>query len=138
VLEGFQTTSSNAQGSFNFPGVSGPNLLSTYQAVPAVAGVVFPFNLFVTTSSLPAATLGQRYKVKLQATGGNAPYTWSVENGFGTLPAGLSLNSSTGRIKGKPTSTGTSTFVVEVTDTKTTTQPQHDNVGWAILSITTS
>jgi hypothetical protein len=138
VLESFQTTSGSAQGSFNFPGVSGPNLLSTYQAVPAVAGVVFPFNLFVTTSSLPAATLGQRYKVKLQATGGNAPYTWSVENGFGTLPAGLSLNSSTGRIKGKPTSTGTSTFVVEVTDTKTTTQPQHDNVGWAILSITTS
>jgi len=138
VLESFQATSGTNQGSFSFPGVSGPNLLSTYQAVPAVAGVVFPFNLFVTTSSLPAATLGQRYKVKLQASGGNAPYTWSVESGFGTLPAGLTLNDSTGIIKGKPTSTGSSTFVVEVTDTKTTTQPQHDNVGWAILSITTS
>ena len=138
VLESFQATSGDDQGSFSFPGVSGPNLLSTYQAVPAIAGVVFPFNLFVTTSSLPSATLGQHYKVKLHASGGNAPYTWSVENGFGTLPAGLTLHSSTGTIKGKPTSTGTLTFVVEVTDTKTTTQPQHDNVGWAVLSITTS
>jgi hypothetical protein len=138
VLESFQATSGGDQGSFSFPGVSGPNLLSTYQAVPAVAGVVFPFNLFVTTTSLPSATVGQHYKAKLHAAGGNAPYTWSVENGFGTLPAGLTLNSSTGVIKGKPTSTGPSTFVVEVTDTKTTTQPEHHNVGWAILSITTS
>jgi hypothetical protein len=138
VLQSFQSTSGNDQGSFSFPGVSGPDLLSTYQAVPAVAGVVFPFNLFVTTSSLPSATLGQHYKVKLHATGGNAPYTWSVEKGFGTLPAGLTLNSSTGTIKGRPTSTGPSTFVVEVTDTTTTSQPQHHNVGWAVLSITTS
>jgi hypothetical protein len=138
VLQSFQSTSGNDQGSFSFPGVSGPDLLSTYQAVPAVAGVVFPFNLFVTTSSLPSATLGQHYTVKLHATGGNAPYTWSVEKGFGTLPAGLTLNSSTGTIKGRPTSTGPSTFVVEVTDTTTTSQPQHHNVGWAVLSITTS
>jgi hypothetical protein len=118
--------------------VSGPDVLSTYQAVPAVAGVVFPFNLFVTTSSLPAATVNQKYKVKLQASGGNAPYSWSIESGFGTLPNGLTLNSATGVIKGKPTTTGPSTFVVEVTDSKTSTQPQHHNVGWAVLSITTS
>jgi putative Ig domain-containing protein/squalene-hopene cyclase-like protein len=139
VLESFQSTTSGAgQGSFSFPGISGPNLLSTYQAVPAVAGVVFPFDLFVTTPSLPSATLKQPYKAKLSASGGNAPYTWSVEDGFGTLPTGLTLNSTTGAITGKSKSTGTSTFVVEVTDTRTTSQPQHDNVGWAILSITTS
>jgi hypothetical protein len=138
VLESFQSTSGSDQGSFSFPGISGPNLLSTYQAVPAVAGVVFPFNLFVTTSSLPSATLKVPYKAKLTASGGNAPYTWSVENGFGTLPTGLTLNSTTGAITGKPQTTGTSTFVVEVTDTKTTSQPQHSNVGWAVLSITTS
>ena len=106
VLESFQATSGGDQGSFSFPGVSGPNLLSTYQAVPAVAGVVFPFNLFVTTMSLPSATVGQHYKAKLHAMGGNAPYTWSVENGFGTLPAGLTLNSSTGVIKGSPQAAG--------------------------------
>ena len=137
VLESFQATSGVDQGSFSFPGVSGPDLLSTYEAVPAVAGVVFPFNLFVTTSSLPSGTLKQPYKAKLKASGGNAPYTWSLESGFGTLPTGLTLNSATGAISGKPKTTGTSSFIVEVTDTETTSQPQRDNVGWAILSITT-
>jgi hypothetical protein len=87
---------------------------------------------------LPPATVKQPYKAKLTASGGNAPYTWSVENGFGTLPTGLTLNSTTGAISGKPKTTGTATFVVEVTDSKTASQPQHDNVGWAVLSITTS
>ena len=125
-------------GSFTFPGVSGPNTLATYQAVPAVAGVVLPFNLFVTNTTLPSGAVGQHYKAQLTASGGDAPYTWSVEKGFGTLPSGLTLNISTGVISGKPSAAGTSTFVVEVTDTKTTTQPRHDNVGWALLSIVTS
>ncbi len=138
VLESFQLSSGDDKGAFTFPGVSGPNTLATYQAVPAVAGVVFPFNLFVTNASLPSGTVGQHYKAQLTASGGDAPYTWSVEKGFGTLPSGLTLNSSTGVISGKPSAAGTSTFVVEVTDTKTTTQPRHDNVGWALLSIVTS
>jgi Putative Ig domain/Squalene-hopene cyclase C-terminal domain len=138
VLASFQSTSGTDQGSFSFPGVSGPNLLATYQAVPALAGVVVPFNLFVTSTSLPSAILNQPYKTKLTASGGNVPYTWSVESGFGTLPTGLTLNSTTGAISGKPKTTGTASFVVEVTDTKTTSPPQHDNVGWAFLSITTS
>ncbi len=138
MLESFQTSSGADQGAFNYPGISGPNILTTYQAVPAVAGVVFPFNLFVTTTSLPAGTVSQPYKTKLKATGGNAPYTWSLVKGDGTLPSGLTLNSSTGKISGAPTGTGTTNFVVEVTDTKTTSSPRHANVGWAFLSITTS
>jgi hypothetical protein len=39
----------------------------------------------------------------LQATGGTGSYTWSVISG--TLPAGLSLDSSTGNITGVPAST---------------------------------
>jgi hypothetical protein len=138
VLESFQTSSGSDQGSFNYPGISGPNIIATYEAVPAVAGVVFPFNLFVTTTSLPAGTVNQPYRAKLTASGGNPPYTWSLVKGAGTLPSGLKLNSATGKIKGTPTSAGTSNFVVEVTDTKTSMSPHHDNVGWAFLSITTS
>ena len=139
VLESSQASSGADKGSFNFPGVSGPDIIATYQAVPAMAGVVIPFNLFVTTTSLPAATIGQPYKAKLKASGGNAPYTWSLVKGAGTLPSGLTLNSTTGKIKGTATGgTGTSNFVVEVTDTKTSASPHHDNVGWAFLSITTS
>ncbi len=138
VLESFQTNSGADQGSFTFPGVSGPNLIATYQAVPAVAGVLFPFNLFVTSTSLPAGTVGQPYKGRLTANGGNPPYTWSLVKGLGTLPPGLTLNSATGKITGTPVGGGTSTFVVKVTDTQTTSSPHHDNVGWAFLSITTA
>jgi hypothetical protein len=137
VLESFQATTGDDAGSFSYPGISGPDVLATYQAVPAVAGVVFPFNLFVTTSSLPGGTVGQSYTANLSAAGGNGPYTWSLAPGAGTLPAGLSLSSS-GQIGGSPTGSGTSTFAVVVTDTETTTQPHHDHIGWAFLSITVS
>jgi hypothetical protein len=44
-------------------------------------------------------------------TGGTPPYTFSI---LGTLPPGLTLNTSTGAITGTPTATGT--WSVEVTD----------------------
>jgi hypothetical protein len=47
-------------------------------------------------------------------TGGVAPYTYSVA--FGTLPAGLTLNTSTGAITGTPTSAETASFKIEVID----------------------
>jgi hypothetical protein len=135
ALESYQVTSGSGAGSFTFPGLSGPDLLATYQAVPAVSGVVFPFDLSVTTSSLPAGTPGTAYSATLAATGGNAPYKWTLLSG--SLPAGLKLKKSTGVISGKPTGSGTSTFTVEVTDTKTATTPHTDNIAWKVLSITT-
>jgi hypothetical protein len=69
--------------------------------------------LMVTTSSLPAATLGTAYSASLSASGGRAPLSWSVS--AGSLPAGLSVSSG-GTISGTPTAPGTSTFTVTVTD----------------------
>ena len=43
----------------------------------------------------------QTYSAMLAATGGITPYTWSLTGG--SLPVGLSLNSSTGAITGTPT-----------------------------------
>src|ERR1019366_3847575 len=42
-LVSFQLASGVGAGAFAFPGLSGPNLLATNQAVPAVAGVTIPF-----------------------------------------------------------------------------------------------
>jgi hypothetical protein len=134
VLDSFQITSGTGTGAFTYPGISGPNTLATYQAVPALAGVVFPFNLAVTTATLPAGTVGQSYSDTLTASGGNPPYTWTVISG--SLPTGLKLHRSTGAITGKP-SAGGSTFTVEVTDTKTTSSPRTDNIAWKVLSIAT-
>jgi hypothetical protein len=135
VLDSFQITSGSGTGAFSYPGITGPNTLATYQAVPALAGVVFPFDLAVTTATLPSGTAGEKYSASLAASGGNPPYTWTVLSG--SLPAGLKLHKSTGAITGKPSASGTSTFTVEVTDTKTTSSPHTDNIAWAVLSITT-
>jgi hypothetical protein len=137
VLDSFQITSGSGAGAFSYPGISGPNTLATYQAVPALAGVVFPFAFSVTTATLPSGTVGQKYSATLRASGGNPPYTWSVLSGSGTLPAGLKLGKSTGVITGKPKGSGTSVFTIEVTDTKTTSLPHTDNIAWKVLSIAT-
>ena len=67
----------------------------------------------VTTTSLPNAAQLAAYNQSCTATGGNAPYTWSLVSG--TLPAGLSLSPS-GQISGTPTSVGTSNFTIQVAD----------------------
>ena len=71
-----------------------------------------------TASSLPNAMVGIAYSITFTATGGYAPYTWSLASGS-TLPAGLSLSSS-GTLSGTPTAatpSGTpASFTIVVTD----------------------
>lgn len=80
---------------------------------------VLPVGTLSLTGSLPNATLGQAYSQTLHATGGVAPYTYSIT--AGGLPAGLNL-ASTGEITGTPTAAGASSFTVTVTDTESTPQ----------------
>lgn len=75
--------------------------------------------LTVSTVSLPFGSTGTAYSQTMTATGGLAPYTWSVSSG--SLPAGLTLNSSSGAITGTPTTTGSSAFTVQVKDANLTT-----------------
>jgi hypothetical protein len=65
----------------------------------------------ITTTTLPSGTIGVAYSQTL--TGTNVA-SWSVVSG--TLPAGLSLNSSTGQIAGTPTTAGTSAFTVQASN----------------------
>ncbi len=68
----------------------------------------------ITTATLPAATIGSAYTSGLTATGGATPYTWGIASG--SLPAGLTLNSSSGAISGTPSGpAGTSFFDARVT-----------------------
>jgi hypothetical protein len=68
----------------------------------------------ITTTSLPNGVRGTAYSQTVQATGGTLPYTWSVS--VGSLPSGLSLNSSSGVISGTPTKIQTKSFTVRCTD----------------------
>src|SRR5258706_3496456 len=94
--------------------------LSGCAAVSNSGGVIStptpsPNPLTILTSTLPNGQTGTSYAATLTAQGGQAPYTWSVTTG--TLPAGLSLNSSSGAISGTPTIAVTSTpLTFTVTD----------------------
>jgi len=73
--------------------------------------------LVITTSSLPAGRVGAAYSQSLQASGGAPPYSWTVVSG--QLPLGLTLVPDSGTISGTPTTAGTYSFRVRVTDSGT-------------------
>lgn len=65
-------------------------------------------------TSSATAPGGVAYEVGLFPGGGVPPYTWS--DVAGTLPPGLFVQASPGRVKGTPTTAGTFTFTVRVDD----------------------
>jgi hypothetical protein len=75
--------------------------------------------LTITTTTLPAGQVGTVYSATLAATGGVAPYTWSLVSG--SLD-GLALNAATGAITGTPTAAVTaSPLTFQVTDSSAPT-----------------
>jgi|WetSurMetagenome_2_1015567.scaffolds.fasta_scaffold33541_3 hypothetical protein len=74
-------------------------------------------DLQITSPNLPAGEVGKTYNATLIASGGKAPYVWSIASG--TLPRGITLNPATGLLSGKPTTAGSTTLTVKVTDKST-------------------
>ncbi len=71
----------------------------------------------LSPASLPAATAGAAYSQTLTASGGTAPYVFSVT--AGSLPPGLTLSPSgpaTALLSGIPTTTGSYAFTITATD----------------------
>jgi len=71
-------------------------------------------NNLVLSGQFPTASANQAYNTVLTVSGGTAPYQFSIKNG--SLPAGISLNASTGSVSGTPTTAGSYVFKVEVVD----------------------
>ncbi|MEK6410394.1 MAG: putative Ig domain-containing protein [Acidobacteriota bacterium] len=82
--------------------------------------IIDPPPLIISSiGDLPGGKLNTDYSNLLVATGGRPPYTWALASG--ALPTGLTLNTATGVISGKPTATGLFIFTVRATDTTPTT-----------------
>jgi hypothetical protein len=77
----------------------------------ALAIVVRPME--VATTSLPDGTVARWYSQQLTTNGGKGPLAWSLVSG--SLPPKLKLGSG-GRITGTPSTRGSWTFAVRVTD----------------------
>jgi large repetitive protein len=109
VLSGTPTTT----GSYPFT----VNVIDANKGVATASITLVVTNaVALTFSAPPNGTVGTAYSDTLTAAGGTTPYTWSVS--AGTLPAGLTLNASTGVVSGTPTTAGTANFTVKVTDAK--------------------
>ncbi|HEX3873932.1 MAG TPA: putative Ig domain-containing protein [Solirubrobacteraceae bacterium] len=80
----------------------------------SVTFVVTGTSVATTFGTPPAADLGTAYSDQLTASGGTGPYVWSISSG--ALPAGLTLDSSTGLIAGTPNVLGSASFTVKVAD----------------------
>ncbi len=85
------------------------NNISACGVTPVICPVIS-----IGPSALPVASIGIPYSQTVIASGGAAPYTYSIASGV--LPTGLSLNPTTGAITGTPTGTGTFNFTIQGTD----------------------
>lgn len=109
TLSGTPTASGTFHVTFTASNGVSPNAVQNFTLT------VNPPTLAVTTTSLPAGTVGTAYNQTLTATGGVTPYKWGLT--AGSLPAGLSL-SSIGVISGSPSAASTSSFTVTVADSE--------------------
>jgi Putative Ig domain len=126
------------------PQTSGPSSFSvqvtdssnTSVTAPVSINIEASSGLILNTATLPNGTVGVAYAATIGVTGGTAPYTCAISSG--TLPAGLTLSGCA--VSGVPTTAGTSTVAVIVTDwsstPKTVTGPETIVISAANLPLT--
>ncbi|MGD0065515.1 MAG: putative Ig domain-containing protein [Streptosporangiaceae bacterium] len=107
VLSGTPTTAGSYPFSVNVVDKNGGIATASITLV-VVTGLALTFG------TPPGGVVGTAYTDTLTASGGTTPYTWSVS--AGALPAGITLNASTGVLSGTPTAGGTANFTVKVAD----------------------
>ena len=68
----------------------------------------------IATPDAPGGVVGTMYTLGLSATGGSGVYQWGLA--AGALPAGLTLNTSTGVISGTPSAAGAWSVTIRAAD----------------------
>jgi hypothetical protein len=106
------TASASGNGTITVASASDPTKTKTITVVVTAAPSI------TSATTLSPATEGAAYTGNIAVTGGAGSLNYSVT--VGSLPAGLSLNSSTGAITGTATGPGgTVNFTVQVKDSST-------------------
>ncbi|MGK5049962.1 putative Ig domain-containing protein [Janthinobacterium sp. RB2P8] len=113
---GVLSGTTNVAGSFTFSLRASDSSTGTgapFSATNSYTVSVASPTITVTPSTLPAASVATAYSQQLTASGGVAPYAYTVSSG--SLPAGLTLSSS-GLLSGTPTAGGSFTLTVQAAD----------------------
>jgi len=108
VISGTPTTTGTTSFTFRVEDSGSPQ-----QVVQKVFEIrITPQPLSISTNSLPDGMVDGDYYETLSASGGTTPYTWSIISG--NLPDGLALSGN--EISGTPTTGGSETFTIQVSD----------------------
>ncbi len=98
-----------------------------FTAVQVYNWIINAPTIIVAPATLPNGATGTPYAAAVSATGGAAPYSFSLT--AGSLPVGVSFNSA-GQFSGTPTSSGTFSTTIRATDANGFTGSQ--TYTWAI------
>lgn len=121
----FDTATGIFSGTPTGPGFFNPNVSVQDSSNPPQRATYFQFvldiygKLTILPTSLPPVATNSNVKLGMQSTGGAAPLQWSVTSG--SLPPGLNFGmvGDLGVISGSPTSAGSYTFTVGLSDGNT-------------------
>jgi Putative Ig domain len=128
-IYGSGTNRPTFSGSPTTLGTSRFTLLVTDSESPPVT-IQQPFSIRVNPALVlqdtqpPPGVIGVPYSYQFQVTGGIPPYQWSYPGPF----AGLALDTSTGILSGTPTTAGTTSALLSVSDTSSPPQ-----VAWLLV-----
>ena len=136
ALTGAITGTPTASGAYSFT-ITATDAVTASASVPYSGTVTSP-TITVSPSTLSAMVVGVPFSDSVSASGGTAPYTYTVTSG--TLPAGLTLNPSSGLISGTPTASGAYSFTITATDAfgSTGLQPYSGTVTSPIITVSPS
>jgi hypothetical protein len=127
VVSGTPTTAETSTVTVKVTDSSNPVETTTGPETITIA----PAPLTLTMSTLPNGTVGVPYSATIGVNGGTSPYSCSITSG--TLPAGLTISGCT--VSGTPTTAGTATVTVKVTDSSS---PANTTSGPETITITSS
>lgn len=116
---GILSGTTTAAGTFNFTVRATDSSGGPYSGTQAYTFTIGAPTITLNPATLPDPAVGIAYSQTMIATGGIAPYTYSIS--AGTLPAGLALNATNGVLSGTPTAMGASSFTIAATDSSTGT-----------------
>ncbi|WP_321472814.1 putative Ig domain-containing protein [uncultured Paludibaculum sp.] len=117
LITGTTTTAGTYNAAFTVIDPSTNLVASRTLPIVVNAGPTFP------TATLPGGTVGASYSASVAASGGTAPFIYTLSAVAGGLPPGLSLATG-GAITGNPTTAGTYNFSIIATDANGAAVPQ--------------
>ena len=114
MITGTPTTAGTFSFDITVEDSSTPNAQSASVPLSITIAPPPPPASLTATDTTTDGTIGAAYNASVLPAGGTGPYTFAVESG--SLPDGLSLDSQEGTITGTPTTAGSFSATIQVTD----------------------